>query len=110
MKVIEIDGPDRVYFIRMRDLIKIGYAAAIKQRVSAIADIMPYPVELLHHIPGDRFSEEYHHWKFGHLRVKGEWFKDDPELLDYIQSLKEQIRTPGYTPGTYLVDSGIVTR
>lgn len=104
MKYIEIDGPDRVYFIRMRDLIKIGYTAALKQRLSSIGDTMPYPIELLHDVPGDRFSEAWHHWRFDHLRVKGEWFKDDPELLDYIKSLKEQTKIPGEARGTYIVD------
>lgn len=104
MKYIEIDGPDRVYFLRMNDLIKIGYTAAIKQRVATLRATMVDPVELLHDIPGDRFSEEYHHWKFEHLRRKGEWFEAAPELLDYIQSLKDQPRTPGEQPGTYIVD------
>jgi hypothetical protein len=89
-KLIEIEGPDRVYFIRMNDLIKIGYTAALKQRVAAIQDNMPYPVELLFSVPGDRFNEAYHHWLFRDLHHQGEWFRAEPALLEYIERLKKE--------------------
>ena len=95
VRMIEIDGPQRVYFVRMGALIKIGYTAALKQRMAALKDIMPFAIELLHSIPGDRFAEAYYHSRFAHLRMKGEWFQIAPELLDHIKELREQTMPDG---------------
>jgi hypothetical protein len=49
---------------------------------------------------GGRESEAAHHQRFAHLRVRGEWFRPDAELLEYI----EHHATPWSGPATVGVD------
>lgn len=82
-------GPRCVYFIQVGDFIKIGWTGCVDQRLSQIQCSTPHDTILLHTIPGDDQLEEILHAQFHHLRHKGEWFRAKPELLDYIQSLKD---------------------
>jgi len=77
-------GPHCVYFIAINEFVKIGYTGSLRRRLWQMQSLSPYPIELLHSIPGDEFLEEYLHAKFSHLRHRGEWFLRDAELIDFI--------------------------
>lgn len=68
-----------VYFIRFRDLIKIGTTQDLTRRLTAI----PHD-ELLRTVPGGPDTEAQWHLRFRHLHVRGEWFRDEPELREAI--------------------------
>lgn len=71
-----------VYFVRYRDRIKIGYSIDPRTRIQA------HPVdEVLAIVPGERIDEKRMHTAFAHLRENGEWFRAEPELLDYARTL-----------------------
>lgn len=71
-----------VYFVRYRDRIKIGYSIDPNDRIKA------HPVdEILAIIPGDRKDERRYHEQFAHLRENGEWFRAEPELVEYARNL-----------------------
>lgn len=79
---------DHVYFLEMTDFIKIGFSTQLEFRLEAFETSMPYEVKLLHSIAGSRNTERFLHKKFCDLRGRGEWFKRDDRILEYIEALK----------------------
>ena len=74
-----------VYFVRYRDRIKIGYSIDPRDRIKA------HPVdEILAVVPGGRAAERAFHLQWAHLRENGEWFRAEPELLEYARSLADE--------------------
>lgn len=87
---LERDGDrmdTRVYFAwaPSTGLVKIGFTADVKRRMRQIRPV----VEWLADTSGGRRLEREMHERFSHLRVAGEWFKSDPELMDYIDALAD---------------------
>lgn len=76
-----------VYYIRLEGRIKIGTSGNIKRRFQ---DLPWDTVELLE--IGDEAEENLRHTQFAHLRIQGEWFKADPELLEFIDQRREKLR------------------
>lgn len=76
------------YFVRRADAIKIGHSGIPKQRISTLQVSFPEAIEVLAIVPNARVSEAAAHAKFAHLRLSGEWFRAEPELLDFIKSIK----------------------
>jgi hypothetical protein len=74
-----------VYFVRVGDLVKIGYTADPKRRFAALQ-----PSEVLHLEPGTMQDEKRCHAAFHHIRVEGELFRPDPDLLRFIDDLRSQ--------------------
>ena len=68
-----------VYFVRLRDLIKIGTTTNLTRRLRCL----PYD-ELIKTIPGGPAIERQWHNRFVHLRHTREWFRAEPELLAAI--------------------------
>ena len=79
-----------VYFIRCIDsgLIKIGYTTDINGRKASLNHASPAGVSLIASAPGGSNAEASLHRKFEHLKVRGEWFRPRPELLDYIANVR----------------------
>jgi len=80
-----------IYFIEAidQDLIKIGQSTNIEERLSSLA-IGPWELDLLLAVrETDALTESVIHNRFQSIRVKGEWFKDTPDLRRYIAELRE---------------------
>lgn len=76
-----------VYFVRFPGLgfIKIGTTTNLKKRLDALRTSVPDgDLEVLLLLPGSYDLERSMHRQFRHLRVRGEWFRADDELLDFI--------------------------
>jgi hypothetical protein len=82
------DDTRSVYFVEANGFIKIGFTADMERRMCALASSSPHPTTLLHRMPGTRDHEIDLHRQFAHLRVRGEWFRSDPELLEFIEGLR----------------------
>lgn len=78
-----------VYFIRNPDsgLIKIGTTAYLSRRLSCLRSHSGAELELLGSLPGNRYVEAGLHSRWAGLRVRGEWFRPDPEILEWIKCL-----------------------
>lgn len=74
-----------VYFLRFRDRIKIGFSTCLVSRFEAI----PHE-EILGYVPGTMRDEKRCHAAFAHLRENGEWFRIEPDLLEFIASVDMQ--------------------
>lgn len=72
------ERPESVYFAQLGDLIKIGVSVAPETRARALN------AELLHVEDGGREREDELHSAFAHLRVRGEWFRDDARIRRYL--------------------------
>lgn len=90
---------DKVYFIRCEGYIKIGKAQRPETRVKEIRRggiLFPKQLdlesaELIATEPGGLDREKELHAKFAHLRDRGEWFTEAPELTEYIKSLTKEL-------------------
>lgn len=77
-----------VYYIRHEEQIKIGTSGNIKNRLNSL----PWDtIELLE--IGNETEEHLRHAQFSHLRIQGEWFKAGPELLEFVDQSREELRT-----------------
>lgn len=74
-----------VYFVRIGDLVKIGYTSQPDQRFRRLQ-----PSEVLHMEAGTMADEKRCHLAFAHLRVEGEMFRPEPDLLAFIADLQAQ--------------------
>lgn len=79
----QIDTPDK--------FIKIGFATNVAIRLSNVRVSSPYPIEVLAVIPGSEIFEAEIHQKFAAQRVQGEWFRPTPEILAFIETLKDTV-------------------
>lgn len=75
-----------VYFIQAVNggLIKIGWAMCPKRRLKAIDPFSPTPLQIIGVIPGGAVKEASLHKQFSHLRERGEWFRPESDLLQFI--------------------------
>lgn len=71
-----------VYFIRFSDRIKIGWSADPHTRIAGL----PHD-EVLAIVPGSVHTEQGFHRQFEHLRCMGEWFRAEPDLIEFIGGL-----------------------
>lgn len=73
-----------VYYIRFRDLVKIGTTNNLRRRCSEI------PVQTLYGFePGDRTQETRRHRQFAGIRRQGEWFTDGRQIRAHINKVCE---------------------
>jgi hypothetical protein len=82
------NGIAGIYFASCRQNgypIKIGYSKDIKGRIKELQTSVPWPLEVLATTTGDLSREIWLHGKFAHLRMQGEWFRREPDLVAYIE-------------------------
>lgn len=90
---------DRVYFVHAvaAGLIKIGIACDVFARLETLQSQTGDELRLLAHIPGGRPRERELHAKFAADRIRGEWFRPTPALLDLIGQHMEVGLPPAYS-------------
>src|SRR3972149_6243576 len=74
-------------------LIKIGRSADVNKRLSHLQISVGAELRIIKAVPADPWVEIAVHSKFQHIRVRGEWFRADKELLDFIANFKAPERT-----------------
>lgn len=70
--------------------IKIGVTTNVKKRVISLQRDTPHTVKLLATMRGNFQVESLLHRLFAYARIRGEWFRPVPELLEYIESLPQE--------------------
>jgi hypothetical protein len=78
-----------VYFAQAEDRIKIGWSKQVSARLAGLQTGCPSSIKLLGTIPGGRSVERQLHERFASLRLSGEWFKAEPELLEHIAAVAQ---------------------
>jgi len=79
-----------VYFIEAvgLDVVKIGYARDIDERLRKLAPGCPAPLRLLGVMPGGPSTEHHLHTALYSLRAHGEWFRRGPEMEAILATLQ----------------------
>jgi len=85
-----------IYFIQEESsgAIKIGFTNDLSMRQSNLKCCNPNTLKLLATVHGSIADEMRLHEKFGHLRIKGEWYKPEPELTDFIAKAQSSGNVP----------------
>jgi len=79
----------KIYFIESENgFIKIGISRDVEKRFKSLQGACPVKLSLLKFFIGNRELEQLIHEKFRHLRIRGEWFRKDPELDHFIKNLE----------------------
>jgi len=68
-----------------------GYTHDIHTRLSQLQISCPIKLSILGLIEGTVEDESTHHLKFKHLHSHGEWFKYEPELAGFIETLSRDL-------------------
>lgn len=93
-KIVGLTPRTHVYFLRVGDLIKIGYSGHVYQR------LRDYPpnTEILGIFPGTKKVEADLHGRFRYALRKGrEWYRPAQEILDYIDDMIDHYGPPDIT-------------
>lgn len=80
-------GVMATYFLQaeITGLIKIGQTTRLSRRLAGLRASSPDNLKIIKAIAHD--IEAVCHQEFAHLRVHGEWFRPEPELLNFIEEL-----------------------
>lgn len=82
------------YFVQDGDMIKIGSSMRPEDRISALQTGSARHLDVLAIVSQDIADEFGTHQRFAHLRVRGEWFRAEPDLLEFIEAIKAHKATP----------------
>lgn len=77
-----------VYLLREGDFVKIGSSVNPKQRLAAYGTHSPRPMELLACLPATVATEAELHTRFAAYRERGEWFRLEGELREWISNVQ----------------------
>lgn len=75
----------RIYFIRQGHAVKIGFSQNVFRRLQFLQTCHHEELSIMAEIPGAPCEEVVVHRKFQHLRIRGEWFRLEPELEQFIR-------------------------
>lgn len=78
--------PWLIYFISSGDAVKIGISQDVARRLESLQCGSPVELTLLGTRPGGEVEERALHQKFAHLRIRGEWFRLERDLLEFINA------------------------
>jgi hypothetical protein len=80
-----------VYFIQgeITKNIKIGFSDDPKIRIKGHQTGSGEKLDLLKAVKGCKADETEIHNKFKHLKIRGEWFRPEKELFEYIETCKD---------------------
>lgn len=87
----KIESEMSIYFVQAGENgpIKIGRADDVYARLDNLQTGNAEELRLLVHVDGDRALEGTLHTHFDKDRIRGEWFRPSPELLQFIAKLNE---------------------
>jgi hypothetical protein len=79
-----------IYFLACETAIKIGFTNrgtldSVQSRVRSCETGNPFPINILAAMPGNQSVEFGLHRQFDDARIRGEWFRKTPELVDFIR-------------------------
>lgn len=78
-----------VYFIRTDGFIKVGRTTNFDNRLAKLQTGSPHELEVLLVVPGGSGLEADIHRDLKEYRHRGEWFRETPEVWEYIRGLDD---------------------
>jgi hypothetical protein len=80
-----------VYFISDGELVKIGTASNIPNRMDSLQTGNPKRLKLLAHTTGGHKTEAKYHVMFADCRISGEWFKMSKMIEAEVNRLNQRL-------------------
>jgi hypothetical protein len=80
-----------IYFIQCGPFVKIGRASDPHYRLRELQAGNPEELTLLATVLDASVLEGAVHDRFKHLRIRGEWFRLEPDLREFIDAVKEGV-------------------
>jgi hypothetical protein len=77
-----------VYFVTDGEAVKIGFSTCVEDRLSAMQTSHPKALTIIGAFPGYVYEESRLHTHFGHLHIRGEWFRPDPAITALVAKLE----------------------
>jgi hypothetical protein len=90
--------PGLIYFIRAGETVKIGYTMNVAKRMAGLQSCNPETLELLAAFHGGQADERSVHRIFASLHLRGEWFRYDKAVIEYIDWRMGRKRMRGRLP------------
>lgn len=83
------DHNPQVYFLRIKgtDEVKIGYSRRLNSRISDLSIAHSKELELIATVSGGVEAEGRLHRRFHRYRIRGEWYRIEGKLAEYIKKL-----------------------
>lgn len=81
-----------VYFVRCHELVKIGTARDVRDRLSALQVGCPYELSLWGTLRGGHRAEQALHMAFRSYRIRGEWFSLDATARAALRALLREAK------------------
>ena len=78
------------YFISDGERIKIGFSERPRRRILGIGSTLGKDLKTLAVVPTSIAGEFETHQRFAHLKIRGEWFRPEPDLLQFIELVKAE--------------------
>jgi hypothetical protein len=75
------------YFVQAGTAVKIGTAQDYRTRIKTLQIGQEKPLIILAIVLGSIADEYQTHQRFAHLRMRGEWFRLAPDLVEFINGL-----------------------
>ena len=88
LRAVPKNAQTKVYFMGCERFVKIGMAADPRRRMQDHQISVPFKLKMLAIIEGGMEEENKLHAQFKHLHERGEWFRLEGDLADYIASLE----------------------
>lgn len=90
----ELDHPGvgRIYFVVMRDRVKIGFSRNPALRISQMMTSWAEVPQMTFSFPGTMGREKQLHRRLESHKSQGEWFKLTPTVLDVMQYCLDEAR------------------
>lgn len=88
-----------IYFVQLEmeeGPIKIGFtSSSMYRRLDSVRSFLPWGIKTLGYMAGGKEEERELHKKFRKFRIRGEWFRPNDRLLDFIEEnkLEEEPKT-----------------
>lgn len=97
-----------VYFVLVDSTrnIKIGYSTNIRRRIHTLQTSIPEKIKLLGYITGDMNKEKELHKMFRVHKIKGEWYRFDTSIIDYINTYNEHKLPNGMNAHVHIEEDG----
>lgn len=81
-----MNNQDTYFVADSQGAIKIGRSYSIRERLGQFQRDRGGEITLLAIVPDGDIELELHH-RFAHLRIDGEWYRPEPEILEFIGGL-----------------------
>ena len=79
-----------ILYSHVHQAIKVGYASDISSRISTIQISTPEKLSLMFTFEGGKELEQYFHDRLKQFHIKGEWFKYNQFVKDFLLKYQQQ--------------------